>query len=148
MKSCQNASLCNSFGRKKRKKQCPLICLKCFILCHQGQQPCLHLQQAWKSDHTKLLWLRKTQKDYSVLHICLLKTCSCTTVRYFRFLFWNDITIIWDENIVYFLHEKKKLFWTNKKFGYSIFINKLLWHHPKITYKNIVQKDMNKIKID
>ena len=72
MKSCQNASLCNSFGRKKRKKQCPLICLKCFILCHQGQQPCLHLQQAWKSDHTKLLWLRKTQKDYSVLHILFL----------------------------------------------------------------------------
>ena len=32
-----------------------------------------------------------------------------------------------------FLTEKKNLFWTNKKFLYLIFINKLLWYHPKIT---------------
>ena len=43
-----------------------------------------------------------------------------------------------------FLTEKKTLFWTNKKFVYLIFINKLSWYHPKITYKNILQKDMNK----
>ena len=43
-----------------------------------------------------------------------------------------------------FLTEKKNLFCTNKKFVYLIFINKLLWYHPKITYKNIIQKDMNK----
>ena len=38
-----------------------------------------------------------------------LKTCSCPFVRYFRTLFWDDITKIWDENIVYltFLTEKK-----------------------------------------
>ena len=41
----------------------------------------------------------------------------------------------------------KYQFWTNKKFVYLIFIDKLLWYHPKITYKNIVQKDMNKFKI-
>ena len=40
-----------------------------------------------------------------------------------------------------FLTKKKNLFWTNKKF---IFINKLSWYHPKIMYKNIVQKDMSK----
>ena len=37
-----------------------------------------------------------------------------------------------------------KIFWTNKKFVYLIFINKLSWYHSKITYENIVQKDMNK----
>ena len=26
-------------------------------------------------------------------------------------------------------------------------INKLSWHHPKIMYENIVQKDMNKLLI-
>ena len=59
-------------------------------------------------------------------------------------LFWDDITIICDENIVYFLTEKKKLLWTNKKFVYLIFINKLSLYHPKITYGNIVQNDMKK----
>ena len=32
------------------------------------------------------------------------KTCSCPFVLYFCTLFWDDITIIWDENIVYFFH--------------------------------------------
>ena len=41
--------------------------------------------------------------------------------------------IIWDENIAYFLTEKKNLFWTNKKFLHLIFNNKLAWYHPKIT---------------
>ena len=36
------------------------------------------------------------------------KTCSCPFVRYFRTLFWDDITIIWDENIVYFFNWEKK----------------------------------------
>ena len=39
--------------------------------------------------------------------------------------------------------EKKNMFWTNK-FVYLIFINKLSYCHPKIMYKKIVQKDMNK----
>ena len=30
------------------------------------------------------------------------ETCSCPFVPYFRMLFWDDITIIWDENIVLF----------------------------------------------
>ena len=38
------------------------------------------------------------------------------------------------------------MFFTNKKFVYRIFINKFLWYHPKIIYKNIVQKDMNKFQ--
>ena len=36
-----------------------------------------------------------TQKNNS-------KTCSCPYVQYFHKLFWDDITIIWNENIVYF----------------------------------------------
>ena len=36
------------------------------------------------------------------------------------------------------------MFWTNKKFAYLIFINKLTWYHPKLMYKNIVQKNMKK----
>ena len=65
-------------------------------------------------------------------------------VGYFCELFWNNITMIWDENLVYFLTEKKKLYWTNKKFVYLTFINKLSWYHPKVAFENIVQKDMNK----
>ena len=33
------------------------------------------------------------------------------------------------------------------KESYLIFINKLLWYHPKIRYENIVQKGMNKFLI-
>ena len=46
-----------------------------------------------------------------------------------------------------FFNWEKKLFWTNKKFVYLIFINKLWWYHPKITYENIVLKDMNKFQV-
>ena len=66
----------------------------------------------WKSEKT------------SRLTICRYKTCSCPLVRYFWTLFWDDITIIWDENIVYFYNREKKLFWTNKKFVYLIFMSK------------------------
>ena len=31
-----------------------------------------------------------------------LQACSCPFIRYFCPVFWDDITIIWDENIVYF----------------------------------------------
>ena len=46
-----------------------------------------------------------------------------------------------------FLTEKKNLFGTNKKFVYLIFIDKLSWYHPKITYENIAQKEINKFII-
>ena len=49
-------------------------------------------------------------------------------------LFRDYITIIWDENIVYFFEWEKKN-WTNNTFVYLIFINKLSWYHPKISYK-------------
>ena len=64
----------------------------------------------------------------------------------FSHIIWNDIKIIWDENIVYFFNWEINLFWTNKKFVYLIFINKLWWYHPKLTNKNLVQKDMNKFR--
>ena len=37
------------------------------------------------------------------------KTSPAKFVRYFCMLFWDDITIIWDENIVYLLLGKKPL---------------------------------------
>ena len=74
-----------------------------------------------------------------------LETCSCPFLRYFCTLLWDGM-IIWDENIVYLFNWEKKLFWINKKFVYLIFIKTLSWYHPKITYKNIVKKDMNKFK--
>ena len=43
-----------------------------------------------------------------------------------------------------FLTEKKNLFLTNKKFVNLIFIIKLLWYHPKVTYKNITWKILYK----
>ena len=63
----------------------------------------------------------------SLTCIYKLVQCSCPFARYFRKLFWDDILIIWDENIVYL-----------------IFINKLSCYHPKIMYENIVQKVINK----
>ena len=71
----------------------------------------------------------------------MFKTCSCSFVWYFRTLFWDDVIIIWDENIVY---EKKNLLMTNKKFFLLNFLATNYRDHPKITYENIVQKDMKK----
>ena len=76
-------------------------------------------------------------------HLFVVETCSCPFVWYFCTLFWDDIMMIWNENIVYLFNWEKNLFWTNKLFVYLIFINKLLWYRPKIMYQNIVQKDMN-----
>ena len=36
------------------------------------------------------------------------KTCSCPLVKYFCTLFWDDIMMIWDDNIVYFFNWEKK----------------------------------------
>ena len=54
------------------------------------------------------------------------KTCLWPFVRYFRTLFWDDNTIIY--------------WW---KLSKQYFHPKLSRYHPKITYENIVQKDMN-----
>ena len=65
-----------------------------------------------------------------------------------------------------FLTEKKKQFWTVKKFVYLIFINKLSWYHPnnvrkyctkgheqvsiqgKLRTKNVPSKDMSALCIE
>ena len=58
-------------------------------------------------------------------NLALLKSCrhcsSCPFVRYFRTLFWDDITIIWDENFVYLFNWEKK-----NCFGPNLFSFKLL----------------------
>ena len=56
---------------------------------------------------------------------------------------WYHNNLGWKYCLLFYLR-KKKLFWTNKKLVYLIFINKISWYHPKIAYENIVQKDMNK----
>ena len=52
----------------------------------------------------------------------LLKTCSCRPVHYFGMLFWDDLTIFWDENLLFFTFLggklRKNLFWINRKFVY------------------------------
>ena len=77
---------------------------------------------------TLLLYLHSTARDnckflfkkWGIFTACQIfytrKTCSCLFLRYFCKLFWDNITIIWDENIVNFFDLKKDLFWTNKKF--------------------------------
>jgi hypothetical protein len=95
------------------------------------------------------------------------KTCSCPIVRYFRMLFWDNITIFWDKNSLWFFSFFKLFLWKKnfskfhsykgcmislKKFHGNLFfffdsaerkkVNKLSWYHPKLTYKIIVQMDM------
>ena len=61
---------------------------------------------------------------------CRHKACSCPLLWYFGTLFFDDITIFWDENLLWFWTEKKEnLFWTNTKFVYLTFF-------PK--YRNII----------
>ena len=42
------------------------------------------------------------------LSFSIKQTCSFPFVRYFGTLFWDDMTIIWDENIFYFFNWEKK----------------------------------------
>ena len=100
--------------------------------------------------YTKLLTFFLYVKKFTTVISCMLwnvlskrkylrryKTCSCPFVWYFRALFWDDITIIWDENI--FLTEKKSVL-DQLEACYLIVINKLSWYHPKITYEYISYK--------
>ena len=50
---------------------------------------------------------RQIKTKANILHLKLkffrvLIVTICPFVQYFRTLFWDDIMIIWDENIVYF----------------------------------------------
>ena len=99
------------------------------------------LKLFWHKIQTTLLSRTSNFRFKKLVHALLYKICVsyCT-------LFWDDIKIIWDDNIVYFFNWEKKMVWTNKKFVYLIFINKLLWYHPKIRYENIIQRDKNKFQ--
>ena len=46
-------------------------------------------------------------KIYRIKPIYLFKNYSCHFVQYFCTLFWNDITLIWDEKIVYIFNWAK-----------------------------------------
>ena len=66
-----------------------------------------------------------------------LSTCSCPFVQHFPTLFCDDVTIIWNENIFYFFNGEENLL--------CIFINKLLWYHPKQAAKvSRVDRDISK----
>ena len=56
---------------------------------------------------------------WKLTKVFLTNSCSCPFVRYFR------IREFGMKILFTFLTEKKNLFWTNKKFVYLIFINKL-----------------------
>ena len=77
--------------------------------------PHCQLVRAFRIDQFINKFPTKTRYNFSVLQTLKLdtkldnidgkfKTCSCPFVRYFRTVFWDDITLIWDENIVYFFH--------------------------------------------
>ena len=57
----------------------------------------------------------------------LLKTCSCPFVRYFRTLFWDDITII-----CWWKLSKQTSYWSKTGFFFSVKI------HNKFSFQKIV----------
>ena len=65
-----------------------------------------------------------------------LEICSCPFVRYFRMLFWDDIT-----KIYWWKSSKQTSYWSKTGFFSQLkskqcFHPKLSWYHPKITYEN------------
>ena len=71
---------------------------------------------------------------------------SFCTIFLYVILGWYHDNLGWKCCLLFSLR-KRNMFFTNKNwFVYRIFINKFLWYHPKIIYKNIVQKDMNKFQ--
>jgi hypothetical protein len=90
----------------------------------------------WQSRLYELL-----QKRKQMIATWNLFMSFCTIFSYL-ILGWYHDNLGW-KYFLLFSTEKKKLFWTNKKFLYLIFINKLPWYHSEIKYENIVQKDMN-----
>ena len=67
----------------------------------------------------------------------------CSFVRYFCILLWDDITIIWDESIVYFFNWEKKSVLDQEEVCLLNFHQQII----VISSQNIVQKDMNKCYI-
>ena len=62
------------------------------------------------SKHEHLLWVTPLISSWDMVienfisssQLWKIQTCSCPFVRYFRKVFWDDITIIWYENIGFF----------------------------------------------
>ena len=53
---------------------------------------------------------KKEQAQYtSILVKCMQKTCFCPLVHHFGTLFWDDITKIWDKNLLLFTFLTGKL---------------------------------------
>ena len=89
-------------------------------------------------------WFRNFFGDGTkVKTIPRLKTCPCSFAQYFHTLFWDDIVII-----CWWKLSKQTSYWSKTFFSEQkskqYFHPKLSWCHPKITYENIIQKDMNK----
>ena len=75
--------------------------------CAPSHLPQMSFIYVFCEGHFSLLYFHLTLIDVdTVLFHCIRppykggshKTCSCLSVRYFRTLFWDDITIFWDEN--------------------------------------------------
>ena len=54
-------------------------------------------------------------------------------------LFWDDITMIWDENIVYFLNEKKQ---DSKELSPRSLVNMLL--KLQVNFQNVQSTQLSK----
>ena len=94
-----------------------------------------------KKDKPKGLYTRESEAQLMLQAMAFNEKVIkllCCPVRYFWTLFWDDITKIWEENLLIFtfLSEKlrKNLFWTNKKF---VYLNIITNFCPKIHCKYI-----------
>ena len=106
------------------------------------------LQTVWTGKEFGLGFMVYLQKLPTSCEFFLpYKTCSCLfTIFLYIILGWYHNNLEWKYCLLFKLRKKNRV-WTNKKCVYSIFTHKLLWYHPKIKYKNIIQKDMNKFEI-
>ena len=87
----------------------------------------------------------KVQKNFYILfRNSVPKNCSCPFVRYFRMLFWDDITII-----CWWILSKQTSYWSKIVFFSVKKVNNIFIpnYHSKILYKNIIQKDVNKFLV-
>ena len=85
-----------------------------------------------KCFYYKICYWKKNFLIFKVLPIINL-FMSFFTIFLYIILGWYQDNLGWKYCLLF--NWEKTCFWTNKKFVYLIFINKLWWYNPKITYK-------------
>ena len=100
----------------------------------------------------RLNWSKiKTNRMNYVVLLVVLKN-EVLQVAMVKNLFMSFCTIFWYVILGWWKIGKQTSYWSKTGFFLSLknkqcFHPKLLRHHPKIMFKNIVQKDMNKFKL-